>query len=90
MAQLSLLGSDLLGALGSGNVSADGGGTDIDPMCKAGVVCAGVDVLDPRLTPGLNNPCTAGSGGAWALPGGWSADHPPYDSQYFFVHHSEV
>ena len=36
---------------------AGGGGTDISPMCRTGVPCAGVEVLDPRLVARANNPC---------------------------------
>lgn len=57
LSQLTTLGAGLLASIGSGNVSAGGGGTDIDPSCELGVVCAGFNVLDPRLTPDSNNPC---------------------------------
>jgi carboxypeptidase Q len=90
-AQLALIGAALLGGIGSGNVSAGGGGTDVDPSCAAsGVPCIGLNVLDPRLSADSNNPCIADAMGAWASPPwAWSAAAPPYDSQYFWVHHSE-
>jgi carboxypeptidase Q len=91
-AQLTLIGAALLSGIGSGNVSAGGGGTDVDPSCAvSGVPCIGLNVLDPRLSPDTNNPCIADSQGAWAAPPWtYSAAAPPYDSQYFWVHHSEA
>lgn len=91
-AQLALIGAALLAGIGSGNVSAGGGGTDVDPSCAAsGVPCLGLNVLDPRLSADSNNPCIADALGSWAAPPWtWSAAAPPYDSGYFFVHHSEA
>lgn len=87
IAQLTLLGAELLAPIGSGNVTPGGGGTDIDASCKTGVPCVGLNVLDARLSPGANNPCTAGNGGAWGVP---VAANPSatYDSAYFFTHHA--
>jgi carboxypeptidase Q len=87
--QLTTIGDALLSSIGSGNVSAGGGGTDIDPSCELGVVCAGFNVLDPRLTPDSNNPCMTDAMGAWSIPS-FSPTSLPYDSQYFWVHHSEA
>ena len=87
-AQLTLIGNTLLSSIGTGNVSAGGGGTDIDPSCQTGVPCIGLNVIDPRLTPGLNNPCLVDSMNSWYLP-----PYNPstmYDSNYFWFHHSEA
>jgi carboxypeptidase Q len=89
IAQLTTLGQALLGSIGSGNVTAGGDGTDIEPSCATGVVCAGFEVLDPRLTGDTNNPCMADSMGAWTQPT-FSVSNIPYDSQYFWVHHSQA
>jgi len=71
-------------------VSAGGGGTDVGPTCALGVVCSGLNVLDPRLTSDTNNPCTADAMGVWGPPS-YDASNPQlYDSQYFWVHHSEA
>ena len=86
-AQLSLIGTELLQVIGSGNVSLDGGGTDVDPSCAYGPVCGGLNVLDPRLTNDGNNPCTID--GQWTAPTDWSVN-TQYDSQYFWIHHSEA
>ena len=89
-AQLALIGAELLSGIGSGNVSAGGGGTDVGPTCALGVVCSGLNVLDPRLTSDTNNPCTADAMGVWGPPS-YDASNPQlYDSQYFWVHHSEA
>jgi carboxypeptidase Q len=48
IAQLKAL-SPLLDSIGGGIVTSGGGGADIDPMCESGVVCAGYNVMDPRL-----------------------------------------
>ena len=87
IAQLTTLGAGLLASIGSGNVSVGGDGTDIAPSCELGVVCAGFNVLDPRLTGDSNNPCMTDSMGAWTLPT-YSVSALPYDSQYFWIHHS--
>ena len=87
IAQLTTLGS-LLSSIGSGNVSVGGGGTDIDPSCQTGVVCAGFNVLDPRLTPDANNPCMTDNMNAWTIPTYDINKNLPYDSQYFWIHHS--
>ena len=89
IAQLSLLGAALLAPIGSGNVSAGGGGTDIEPSCELGVPCVGVNVLDPRLTPDSNNPCTSDAMGAWGVPALTNPANVGYDSFYFWNHHSE-
>ena len=89
-AQLALIGAALLGGIGSGNVSSGGGGTDVDPTCAQGVVCSGLNVLDPRLTSDSNNPCTADAMGVWGPPSYDAANPQLYDSQYFWVHHSEA
>jgi carboxypeptidase Q len=66
-AQLTLIGSALLSSIGSGNVSAGGGGEDIDPSCSTGIPCSGLNVLDPRLSQGaINNPCTIDA--TWSAP----------------------
>ena len=83
--QLSLIGSQLLQVIGSGNVSLNGGGTDVDPSCAYGPVCGGLNVLDPRLTNNGNNPCTID--GAWSAPTDWNLA-TQYDSFYFWNHHS--
>jgi carboxypeptidase Q len=86
IAQLQLIGSALLGGIGSGNVTEGGDGTDIEPTCATGVPCSGLNVLDPRLTPDTNNPCIADSMGAWTNP--TASGLSSYDSGYFFYHHS--
>jgi carboxypeptidase Q len=88
MAQMTLIGAELLAGIGSGNVSAGGGGTDVEPSCNAGVPCMGTNVLDPRLTGDSNNPCMNDAMGAWTAPT-FSPSNMPYDSQYFWIHHSE-
>lgn len=87
--QLTTLGAELLAPIGSGNVSVGGEGTDIAPSCSQGVVCSGFNVLDPRITPDTNNPCMSDSKDAWTLPT-FNAANLPYDSQYFWVHHSSA
>lgn len=87
LAQLQLIGTTLLQSIGSGNVSLNGGGTDVDPSCAYGPVCGGLNVLDPRLTNNGNNPCTID--GQWSAPTDWNVD-TQYDSQYFWIHHSEA
>lgn len=87
LAQMTLIGDALLGGIGSGNVSEGGGGTDVEPSCDTGVVCMGTNVLDPRLTNDTNNPCTNDAMGAWSPPS-YSPTDMPYDSYYFWIHHS--
>jgi carboxypeptidase Q len=87
-AQMALIGSTLLAGIGSGNVSAGGGGEDIGPSCETGVPCVGLNVLDPRLTGDSNNPCMNDAMGQWSQPVYSPSSMPYYDSQYFWVHHS--
>ena len=90
-AQLEVLGS-LLEPIGSGTVTDGGEGADIEPICSTGIPCSGLNVLDPRLSTGDNNPCTANSMGAWDAPAlryGVSRE-ATYDGGYFFFHHSEA
>jgi carboxypeptidase Q len=87
LAQMTLIGNTLLAGIGSGNVSEGGGGTDVEPSCDTGVVCMGTNVLDPRLTGDSNNPCTNDAMGAWSPPS-YSPTNMPYDSYYFWIHHS--
>lgn len=90
IAQLETL-SPLLDSVGGGKVTAGGGGTDIDPICQTGIVCAGVNVLDPRLADGAtNNPCINDAMGAWSAPVFDIETQSMYDSGYFWYHHSEA
>lgn len=62
-------------------------------MCQTGIVCAGWNVLDPRLSPGstvTNNPCTADAMGAWDAPVFDPYTQTMYDSGYFWFHHSDA
>lgn len=79
--QLQVL-AELLGPLGAGNVSSPGGGTDIGPMCDLGVPCAGLEVLDPRLSDLPNNPCRGYS----AYRGGGTTNQ--IADGYFWYHHT--
>jgi len=89
-AQLSLIGSELLGGIGSGEVSDNGEGADIAPSCELGVPCIGLNVLDNRLDPrSSNNPCVADARGAWTAPKLLVETSAQYDSLYFFHHHSQ-
>ena len=88
IAQLKAL-SPLLDSVGGGSVTSGGGGTDIDPICETGIVCAGWNVLDPRLSDSLfNNPCTNDARGAWSAPSYDINSYSMYDSGYFWFHHS--
>lgn len=94
MAQLETL-SPLLDPLsGGGNIKSGGGGADIDPMCQdSGIVCAGWEVLDPRLEANpsaTNNPCTIDANGAWAAPEYDPTTQTSYNSGYFWFHHSDA
>ena len=89
-AQLQLIGSTLLASIGSGSISSGGEGADIEPSCRTGIPCAGVNVVDMRLSTGENNPCTADSRGDWTAPASTlTSSYLPYDSGYFFYHHTE-
>ena len=91
-AQMQILGT-LLAPIGGGLVSDGGGGADIEPMCSVGIVCSGLNVLDPRLSTGTNNPCIADAMGAWTAPvfnAETATATTQYDSGYFFFHHSEA
>jgi carboxypeptidase Q len=94
IAQLETLSPLLAGVGGGGQVKSGGGGADIDPMCQeSGVVCAGWEVLDPRLEPrpaASNNPCTIDANGAWSAPAYDPATQSSYNSGYFWFHHSEA
>ncbi len=90
IAQLQVL-SPLLKSIGGDQVLSGGGGADIDPICQTGIVCAGWDVLDPRLSNDVtNNPCTADANGAWVAPVFDPYKQQGYDSGYFWFHHSEA
>lgn len=94
MAQLEALAPLLAAVGGGGIVVAGGGGADIDPLCEtSGIVCAGWEVLDPRLEPSpsaSNNPCTIDSNGAWTAPAYDPLQQSSYNSGYFWFHHSEA
>jgi hypothetical protein len=95
-AQLEIL-SVLLDDIGGGAIFDGEGGADVEPSCENGVVCAGLMVLDQRLsTSGRdgastseNNPCTIDSMNAWNVPDLVQPDLQ-YNSGYFFYHHSEA
>jgi hypothetical protein len=92
MAQLETL-APLVHSIGGDIVTSGGGGSDIDPSCQTGIVCAGWNVLDPRLSPGTgitNNPCTVDSMGAWDAPVFDPYTQTMYDSGYFWFHHSDA
>lgn len=91
-AQLQLIGTELLSSIGSGSVTNNGEGADIAPTCSTGVPCIGVNVIDPRLLNGENNPCTADSRGDWTAPvsNTLSSTYLPVDTGYFFYHHTEA
>lgn len=83
--QLVIL-SELLATIGAGNLTYTTGstGTDVGPMCAAGVPCGGLDVLDPRIGSYSNNPCapyaaTQGAGTVGQISNG-----------YFWYHHTEA
>lgn len=91
MAQLEALSPLLAPIGGGGRVISGGGGADIDPICQTGLVCAGFEVLDPRLSNGVtNNPCTNDAQGKWLAPAYDTAEATSYDSGYFWFHHSEA
>lgn len=54
---LSQIGNELLSSLGSGNVTAGEGDTDIGYVCAQGVPCASLIDLDPRTSDYASNPC---------------------------------
>eukprot|EP00455_Lapot_gusevi_P017684 TRINITY_DN1951_c0_g1_i1.p1 TRINITY_DN1951_c0_g1~~TRINITY_DN1951_c0_g1_i1.p1 ORF type:complete len:497 (+),score=142.05 TRINITY_DN1951_c0_g1_i1:202-1491(+) len=54
---LQTIGQELLSGLGSGNVTAGEGDTDISYVCQAGVPCGSLQDLDPRIGSNSNNPC---------------------------------
>lgn len=86
--QLYILRS-LLNPLGSGNVTKGGGGTDIGPMCRTGVPCAGLETRDPRATNFSNNPCQGMLSAAdYANPGLGSLNG--ISDGYFWFHHSNA
>ncbi len=88
--QLQIL-APLLSSVGGDQVTSGGGGADIEPMCESGIVCAGWNVLDLRLSDDTtNNPCTADSMGAWSAPVFDPYTQTAYDSGYFWFHHSEA
>lgn len=92
IAQLKTL-APLVHPIGGDIITSGGGGADIDPMCQTGIVCAGWNVLDPRLAPGTgvtNNPCTADSMGSWDAPIFDPYTQTMYDSGYFWFHHSDA
>jgi hypothetical protein len=94
MAQLETLAPLLASVGGGGSVKSGGGGADIDPMCQeSGIVCAGWEVLDPRLEPNpsaTNNPCTIDASGAWVAPAYDPTSQSSYNSGYFWFHHSDA
>ncbi|XP_024532914.1 carboxypeptidase Q isoform X2 [Selaginella moellendorffii] len=79
---LEQIGKAFLAGIGSGNVSGQSIGTDISPMCDAGVPCGSLVTLDPRVGSLSNNPCKTFS-------------NPPYPdvnfgtSGYFWYHHTQ-
>jgi carboxypeptidase Q len=92
IAQLETL-APLVHSIGGDIVTSGGGGSDIDPSCQTGIVCAGWNVLDPRLSSGsslTNNPCTVDSMGAWDAPVFDPYTQTMYDSGYFWFHHSDA
>lgn len=92
IAQLETL-APLTHSIGGDIVTSGGGGADIDPICGTGIVCAGWNVLDPRLSPGstvTNNPCTIDAMGSWDAPVFDPYTQTMYDSGYFWFHHSEA
>jgi carboxypeptidase Q len=92
IAQLETL-APLVHAIGGDIITSGGGGADIDPICETGIVCAGWNVLDLRLSSGsgvTNNPCTADSMGAWDAPVFDPYTQTMYDSGYFWFHHSDA
>lgn len=90
IAQLEEL-SPLLEYVGGGLITNGGGGADIEPICETGIVCAGFNTLDPRLSDNSeNNPCTADSQGVWSAPIYNINSNKQYDSGYFWFHHSEA
>ena len=51
IAQLEAL-SALFDDIGGGQIISGGGGADIEPSCSTGLVCGGLNTLDPRLSNG--------------------------------------
>ncbi len=66
--------------------------TDIGPLCRAGVPCGGLRVLDPRIGNYINNPCLPITGGEAPLASSWPGRVAPHGggSGYFFYHHTEA
>jgi carboxypeptidase Q len=92
IAQLETL-APLVHSIGGDIITSGGGGSDIDPSCETGIVCAGWNVLDLRLSSGdqvTNNPCTVDSMGAWDAPVFDPYTQTMYDSGYFWFHHSDA
>lgn len=73
----------LLDPIKAGSVSKGGGGVDIDPMCKQGVPCSGLEVLDFRVGNKNNNPCKDFSSVSTA-PNGDNSE------SYFWYHHTNA
>jgi carboxypeptidase Q len=83
---LEYMGHQLLGGIGSGNVSGEGIGEDISYMCVTGVPCGNLNVLDPRVGTESNNPCAPYSQPPYPL---LTEDEFPRDG-YFWYHHTEA
>jgi carboxypeptidase Q len=81
--QLILLG-ELLAPIGAGNISQISGatGTDIAPLCSAGVPCGGQEVLDPRIGSFSNNPCMP-----FSVQSG-TGEVDQISDGYFWFHHT--
>jgi len=86
--------ADLLAPMHAGNTTVNPfePDTDIAPLCRAGVPCGGLRVLDPRIGNFANNPCLPITGGAAPMAADWHGGVAPHGggSGYFFYHHTEA
>jgi hypothetical protein len=79
---MSVIGSELLGPIGSGNVTKGGPDTDISFVCSQGVPCGSLVDLDPRVGSQPNNPCLGFAQAPWPAPQGG------IPNGYFWYHHT--
>ena len=86
--------AELLSPMHAGNTTVNPfePDTDIGPLCRAGVPCGGLRVLDPRIGDYSNNPCLPITAGSAPLAPTWSGGVAPNGggSGYFFYHHTEA